>query len=229
MFGQERLEACFRGEQQPDRLFDVIQDSRAGFCSGKAQEDDVALVELTVGGSPSIEEGVPSHANANPLAPVSCEIDLEFGADGLRRGDLLPALTPLLNGLQGLPQQKEAVWLILGELLSNALEHGVLGLDSSIKNTPEGFVRYYALREDALSNLVHGWIKVHLHQRLREAGGKLVIRVEDSGNGFNYRERLPEIGSSSKPSGRGIPLVRSLCQELTYHGAGNHVQAVYVW
>jgi hypothetical protein len=26
-----------------------------------------------------------------------------------------------------------------------------------------------------------------------------------------------------------IPLVRALCKELTYHGAGDYVEAVYVW
>ena len=30
-------------------------------------------------------------------------------------------------------------------------------------------------------------------------------------------------------SGRGIPLLRSLCKSLTYHGNGNSVEAVYVW
>jgi hypothetical protein len=29
--------------------------------------------------------------------------------------------------------------------------------------------------------------------------------------------------------GRGIPLLRSICDRLEYSGSGNHVQALYRW
>lgn len=60
-------------------------------------------------------------------------------------------------------------------------------------------------------------------------GGKLVVRVEDSGPGFNYLRTFLALADNLTYSGRGIPLVRSLCSDLTYRGRGNRVEAVYQW
>jgi len=64
-----------------------------------------------------------------------------------------------------------------------------------------------------------------------EQGGKFIIKIEDSGDGFDYTKKLPATSDSNPAvfSGRGILILRSLCDKLTYSGNGNKVEAVYVW
>ena len=65
--------------------------------------------------------------------------------------------------------------------------------------------------------------------RPTESAGRLRIVVEDSGAGFAWQTVLAGIHDVGALSGRGIPLVNSLCESLRYEGRGNRVEAVYVW
>jgi two-component system, HptB-dependent secretion and biofilm response regulator len=51
--------------------------------------------------------------------------------------------------------------------------------------------------------------------------------VSDSGPGFTQQASLePKLNTSA--SGRGMSLLRSLCQRVSYLGNGNQVEAEYV-
>jgi anti-sigma regulatory factor (Ser/Thr protein kinase) len=54
----------------------------------------------------------------------------------------------------------------------------------------------------------------------------LDIEVRDSGPGFDYADYLSP-HANVRPHGRGIALVRGLCQELVYSGRGNEARARY--
>jgi len=56
----------------------------------------------------------------------------------------------------------------------------------------------------------------------------LDIRIEDSGQGFDYNQFDPAFDDSvamRQTNGRGILMVRSLCEEVVYSGRGNVVTA----
>ena len=116
--------------------------------------------------------------------------------------------------------------LVVAELWHNALEHGVLGLDSEVKER-SGFAAYCRQREQALARLVEGSIGIHLTRQHDLRGDHLVVRVEDSGAGF-VRAPLPRRGSPRK-SGRGLALIEALAEELTFEGRGNVARAVLAW
>jgi two-component system, HptB-dependent secretion and biofilm response regulator len=67
----------------------------------------------------------------------------------LRTLDPLPQIMQMLTALQGLHAHRERLYTILAELFANALEHGLLGLNSALKQTPQGFVAYYTAREQS--------------------------------------------------------------------------------
>ena len=119
--------------------------------------------------------------------------------------------------------------LILSELFTNALDYGILEMNPSMKRDLACFEKYHATRETKFAALKDGWIRVGLELFHQDNGGKLVVRVEDSGQGFDYKKKLPELSENLALGGRGIQLVRSLCRELVFHGKGNGVEAVYVW
>ena len=117
--------------------------------------------------------------------------------------------------------------LVVAELWHNALEHGVLGLDSEVKERSGGFSTYYAQREKALASLAEGRVRISLVRERARRGDRLVVRVEDSGPGF-VRAPLPRRGNLRK-GGRGLLLVESLCEQLEFEGRGNVARAVLAW
>lgn len=117
--------------------------------------------------------------------------------------------------------------LLVAELWHNALEHGVLGLDSEVKERSGGFSAYYAQREKALASLADGRVRISLVRERARRGDRLVVRVEDSGPGF-VRAPLPRRGNLRK-GGRGLLLVESLCEQLEFEGRGNVARAVLAW
>ena len=64
-----------------------------------------------------------------------------------------------------------------------------------------------------------------------EKGGQFILKIEDSGPGFDYIKELSRADAPNPDvfSGRGILILRSLCGKLTYSGNGNKVEAVYVF
>ena len=119
--------------------------------------------------------------------------------------------------------------MVLAELFLNALEHGLLRLDSSLKEGAGDFGAYYKEKEARLSQLAVGTIKVHFNHAVRGSGGQLTIRVEDSGPGFYFNQRLQQLGENQGLHGRGLLLIQSLCESLSFSGTGNVAEARYVW
>jgi PAS domain S-box-containing protein len=229
MFEQQRLEEHFVHILEPDGLFDEICGSLAAFRSGSVQKDDIAIVEIRC------DAGAVGHFDGkSPGEPEEVSTDwrlaLELGPDSLRANEALPQVMEILTGANGgLNDHKQNIYLILSELFSNALDYGLLGLDPKMKKDPESFEEYYVAREKALAGLNDGWVKLDLELFVQDNGGKLVVRVEDSGSGFDYEKTLPQFTENPSLGGRGIPLVRSFCKEVVYKGKGNQVEAVYVW
>ncbi len=174
-------------------------------------------------------EGEAAQARAVKQQASRWDMSLTLGYDSLRKSGPVPVLMQLVMELQGLEDHREALFTILSELFNNALDHGILGLDSSLKQDAEGFVRYYQQREQALNSLAEGEIRLDLSHQPAVDGGKLEIRIRDSGRGFDVAA-LQQAGEEKRTyCGRGLGLVRALCQELEFLGCGNDVRAVYQW
>jgi two-component sensor histidine kinase len=129
----------------------------------------------------------------------------------------------------GLRPYSGQVYTIMAELFSNALEHGVLGLDSNIKETAAGFIEYYEDRTRHLERLDSGFVRFKFTHRSSTEGGVLIVRLEDSGSGFDHDDKLTLGLQRSRYSGRGLPLVQSLTDSIEYLGVGNAVEVTYVW
>ncbi len=229
MFGQERLEEHFANIEDPETLLDKISSSLTAFRSGAAQQDDIAIVEIRCDPGPVCRFDVKTTGEAKEVS-TGWRLALEIGPESLRTDEALPhVMEMLMEGHEELHDHQQNIYLILSELFSNALEHGLLRLESEKKESLEGFEEYHAARERKLAALEEGSIKIDLELSKQEEAGKLVIRVEDSGPGFDYQEALPQLSDNIAFGGRGILLVRSLCQGLVYLGRGNQVEAVYVW
>jgi len=109
------------------------------------------------------------------------------------------------------------------------LEHGILGLDSNLKKSAEGFATYYSEREARLQSLKDAVVKISLRHEPKGKGGRLFLQFEDSGAGFDHERVLERQRTNKEYSGRGIPLLRKICDSFEYQGNGNTVNAVITW
>ena len=229
MFGLERLVARVTQEAEAEALFDGLLRTLGDFVGGGELGDDLSLIEITCdpGWASAPRAEVPRAFR--PRAPMRWSLAIELVPEALRSIDPLPLVMHLLMDLQGLQEHREQLYAVLMELFSNALDHGLLRLDSALKQTPEGFIRYYELRKQRLAELDHGCIRLEIEHAPEGTGGLLRFTVEDDGAGFDYAEVFAPLQENRSFFGRGIPLLRSICDRLEYSGSGNHVQALYRW
>ena len=57
----------------------------------------------------------------------------------------------------------------------------------------------------------------------------MVIRVQDTGPGFCFERKTSELEENRDNSGRGLALVRTICDQVVYLGNGNVVEASFSW
>ncbi len=159
-------------------------------------------------------------------------LDLRYNAPELRYIDVVPAVLGLVTQVQALKEHQGALFLVLSELFNNALDHGLLGLDSATKLWIGGFELYMTQRTERLATLSEGRIDISFLLHQDESRAVLDISVNDSGPGFEYSQRTADAAVLSEANacafGRGIALVNSLCEQLVYSGTGNKVWCRYV-
>ncbi|MBY6189037.1 SpoIIE family protein phosphatase [Microbulbifer agarilyticus] len=225
-FGEARLLSLLQSEQ-PDGEQVFEQILLAVNAHAAEQHDDLSLVELDLtdpgllrgGGLP---QEVAGDRKGTPVGDWS--INFRLCHAELRQADPLPQLLSVVMQMPGAARFQEDLAIALGELFRNALEHGVLELDSSIKGMDDGFVRYYDLMAERRSQLDSGWVSISLSCLEGEAGGSLSLVVEDSGKGFSG---VRDTGSIY--SGRGLELLRTVCSELHYSAGSSRVEAIIRW
>jgi two-component sensor histidine kinase len=118
---------------------------------------------------------------------------------------------------------------VMAELYSNALEHGVLGLDSRLKRDAEGFAQYYRLRNERLVQLSSGYVRVHVQVEPTATGGRMTLHIEDSGPGFDVEQVLARPLDVDRLSGRGLDLVRQLSSDVRWSDGGRSVCVEFCW
>ena len=235
MFGEKRLhDVMFREVGQPE-LFDSVLSHVHKHIGSSEKDDDISLVQIEMrdGGLESYMEGNAEPTKMSSLA--DCSIQFTLYANSLIDFDPLPLLLNILDEVPGLRKHRTHLYTILSELYANALEHGILGLSSSIKLEKGGFTRYYDLRKERLASLTDADIQFSIsHSSYEVGGGELTIEVKDSGEGFDYETKLEEsVAAPDTPSlnafGRGLSLMKNLCRSIEYFPPGNHVKVVYEW
>lgn len=227
-FGQERLQQALSKAEEEDQFWQVIGAVNS-FLKLNNAADDISLAVINCQMSFVGEDAQASSDVLSMLVePSNARLAVKLSPNELKSFDLLPWLMGWLSQLHISQRQSQELFLIISELYNNALDHGILALDSSLKSQPEGFGLYLDIREERLANLQHGVIEIEL-ERLEENNVPcLQFVIRDSGKGFAAENAMnADITASSQLSGRGITLVKSLCAQVQYRRNGNEVVALY--
>ncbi len=230
MYRKVRLHGLFDGNTQSGKLFNTIISDLQNFRGEMPQTDDITLVELDCDqliSAMAVEDDMPVY---NSIEDPDC-----WSAEQFIAGVSLKAADPVYVFMRMLEQHRiseihrSRICTVLSELISNSIEHGLLQLDSNIKNTSDGFSNYYSMREKGLEVLERGWIRVKLLCRPTSDGWALTIHVEDNGEGFDAESYLANMAGIESLTGRGVALIKSLCDEFSYNKTGNIARVVYCW
>lgn len=225
MYGLGRMLSVFENNQQGETLFNNILSSCSDFCEGAEQTDDITLLEICH--LENIEYKSDKEFENEQRLASNWAIQFSLDIKSLRQFDVLPYIIQAVDQLQPLESGRTSVHTVLAEMFANALDHGVLKLDSTMKDTPQGYMDFYQEKQKRLESMEEGNILVSLSHELNgESGGRLSLHLVDSGDGYDF-----ETINTNKNlySGRGLKLISSLCTEIKVLGKGNSVVAYYDW
>ena len=230
-FGADRLHEAILAAPE-NRVYDQVLNRLDDFCgSNTNQSDDVTLVEISCVHDvlPEIEIHDYIRPSVHHLSDRGeWRMSLRFNGSRLRETNPVPILVNYILEMEDLQEERHSLFTVITELYINALDHGVLGLDSRLKGDAPGFADYFSEREKRLIDLDSGYVAFNLSIEQDSGRRSVVLRVEDSGVGFDF-SATPDTEPELKLSGRGILLVKGLCKSLEYHGKGNIAVATFSW
>ena len=119
----------------------------------------------------------------------------------------------------------QIIFVVISEMVSNALDHGILRLQSGMKEEEDGFVRYFQERERRMEKLSEtDAIELTLRREKTELGTYLIVTVEDTGLGYDFCG--PSTRRDNLLSGRGLQMIKNLAKHVEIFPPGNRIEAV---
>ncbi len=241
LFGEERLLNAINSCQNSKTLAQSILKQVNQFGEEVNQSDDISIINITYQFDKLANDSWPIYRTDN-LTEVSLSAinekpawswEIVLNDQKLSNVNPVPLAMNQLKDLEEDGEHWQSIYTILTELYINALDHGILRLDSTLKDSANGFSHYFKLRAERLTHKTCGSISISIDMFSLQHGGKVLIRVKDSGEGFDVesvlKKRINNEKGLNELSGRGIELVSKLCETLNYHENGTSVEASYLW
>lgn len=227
--GEQGLIDTLAGLPRSQRRGEVIAALEA-HLDGRQPDDDMTLVLVDCEKEAAAQTVVQPRLMRTRHAG-NWRFELHLDANELGHLDVVPLLLDVAGQFQTTRERSGELFVILSELFNNALDHGVLQLDSQLKSSPDGMEAWLQLRGERLAQLEEGEIGLVVEQIVEAGRAWLRIRCRDSGPGFDViatHEKLAQQiqAANPLPFGRGLALVRSMAQRLDFSADGNEVTVV---
>jgi CheY-like chemotaxis protein/serine phosphatase RsbU (regulator of sigma subunit) len=212
MLGEEGIEQWFVSQENLPAV--KLASLAKAYLGDSEAKDDITIVLFTC---QSIS--APKVSEAPAYLPFAMTIHLL--PNELRKEDTLIQVFELLSHQLGVDNMPADLFVVLTEMYNNAIEHGLLCLDSRMKESPEGFMAYYEGRERGLLELSEG--ELVISSKLDVGNKQLRVAVSNSGAGFDPSTLTTDDNVSY---GRGIPMLRELCSSVSFADEGRTTSVV---
>ena len=227
LFGTQALRDVISSADREDNIYQAIMDNLEQFRDGYEQSDDITLLEYAF-----VSTDLQNYFDNDKTAPVRSlksqwRIHLHLDAAAIKAYDPGPLLSQMMSDLQGGHTFRGQIHTILSELYKNAIEYGLLKMDSSLRKQDDGILKYNQLKKDRLEALGEGSIHIEMGNQISsETSGKLFIVIEDSGEGFDYNKLQDDIFADKH---RGLGLVNQVADKVQFEAPGNKVRIECHW
>jgi CheY-like chemotaxis protein len=230
-FNEEGLMAALAGAEAADR-FEAVKLAVVDHLAGESAADDItyAIVDCRAESARRARRAAAETISQNTLhmqphaAAGHWELHLRIGAERLKRVEVAPIIQEFMARFDPVGALDQSTFVVLSELCNNALEHGLLELDSSMKDEPNGLAAYARERERRLAALADGVIFLDIIRTDTPTGPKLKVRVKDSGKGFDSHAWRLDARALFRRADRGIGLVEQLCETVEYRDGGSEIE-----
>ncbi|MCC5855361.1 MAG: fused response regulator/phosphatase [Idiomarina sp.] len=184
------------------------------------QRDDITLAVLEC-----VPTGLKQVEDSEALSTMPFSVSTELRGEEVRKHDPVARLLRALSPIEGFKPHSFALFTLLSETYNNAIDHGLLRMDSSLKQSFDGFERYYHERDRRLAELSEGAVRIEMEYVPAES--RLYVTVKDSGEGFNPSQVAQRDGEFS--FGRGLSLVQELAESVHWEDEGRCIRFVYAF
>lgn len=222
--GLPSLRRIVRYTSEDDRVFSRILERVDTFRAGREQSDDVTLLEYTCSEHAGllVLDRVPSEVKPPRGLRSDWSLHLDLDADAVRMFDPRPVVTQTLMDIQGVYEMRQRLYLVVADLYSAVLEHGVLGLDPTEKADPSLHAAYQRKLIERLHSLESGGVAIDLAHKKMPAGGKLKIAMRVT----------PDTQSSvvtSKYNFGRLQRLQKLCERVQFDASAAGLSAECHW
>lgn len=219
LFGDKRLENILvDGDAE---RFDKVLNELNSFTDGNNQKDDITLVELNCCAVSAPENSGDNVINNNALP---WNISLSLSAEDMRSSNPVNQISDILGSMPYISRHKGVLHVLLTEIYTNSLDHGILNIVSASKTDGENFDDYYKRRDVALLKLEDASIDFNFKFFVKNTNQYLEIQVQDSGKGYK-KEDVKNAGDA--PHGRGLGIIHSFSEKVSFSDDGKSLNVLY--
>lgn len=216
-FGIDRTMDILADWDSKEPLLSRIVNNFTVFNEMQELQDDLSICDLQIDALMekhlNEDKTIDNKTSGKIIASVSIEGNL------IAATDIIGAFDGLMRSLDVVGDLRQKAFTVFSELISNALDHGLLDLDSELKNDYAGFAEYIELKEERLANMKDD-DKIEMSLEYNPKTEEMTFTIKDSGKGYDYTS-YSEMKDGAL-SGRGMPLINKLCNQVDVEPPGNH-------
>ena len=223
MLGQENLEE-FILSSRGSESFEQLTSKLEGFRGSDQQDDDITISEILI--------KMPSNSarRNNSSFSSSWNIDLHFDNEALKKDKptnvIIDTISQHIDSTN--ITHNNNLLTIISELLNNEIDHGILNIESHIKDKTNGFEEYRKERNRRLEKIEDQFIDITISITTSNMGNTLTALLSSSSIN-NYPDINDIVVDPLKPYGRGLFLLKQLCESFSFNNDNKTVSLVYKW
>lgn len=215
-FGMQRVLDIIKDWDYSAPLLNLVVNYFTIFNEIGELQDDLSICDLQVAALMDKHMFADRYVKNRKSGKVTASLTIEGGI--IADSDLVGAFDGLMQSIDVVGDLRQKAFTVFAELISNALDHGVLDLDSSLKDDFAGFAAYIEMKEERLLTLKES-DKLDIVFSYEPQTNEIGFSIKDSGKGYDI-SAIANMNDGAL-SGRGMALINKLCKHVEVQVPGN--------
>ena len=220
-FGMQRAMDIIEHSDDIEPLVSRMVNYFTVFNEMEELQDDLSICDLQVDALMDKHANEKKHSISGNTGKVYASIGLSGGIIGT--SDIVGCFDSLMRSVDVVGDMRQRAFTVFAELISNAVDHGILDLDSKLKNDFSGFAEYLMLKEERLGSISEE-SELKMTFEFSAVTNEISFSIADSGKGYEVSTELDM--EDSALSGRGLSLIEQLCKSVEVTPPGNQTSVV---